>query len=179
MEDTIVAGAQEVFATSCSDLLNSGKILDIDAIDREILARLQADGRITLTDLAGQVRLSVSRCQRRVRELERAGVIRGYHAKIDPAALGLGFEVLAFVTLSRPEMVGDFDQAIAAIPEVIEAQRLFGEPDYLLRVVTASLTAYQQLYDQTLARLPGVQGLTSTILMKQVVPLRPLPTRAR
>jgi DNA-binding Lrp family transcriptional regulator len=151
----------------------------MDAIDREILALLQADGRITLTDLAGQVRLSVSRCQRRVRELERTGVIRGYRAQLDPAALGLGFEVLVFATLSRPETVGDFDQAIAAIPQIIEAQRLFSEPDYLLRIVTASLTAYQQLYDQTLAHLPGVQSLRSTILMKQVVPLRPLPTRPR
>jgi DNA-binding Lrp family transcriptional regulator len=151
----------------------------MDVIDREILALLQANGRITLTDLADQVRLSLSRCQRRVRELERTGVIRGYHATVDPAALNLGFEVLVFATLTRPEMVGDFDQAIAAIPQIIEAQRLFGEPDYLLRVVTASLTAYQQLYDQTLVRLPGVQGLRSTILMKQVVPLRPLPTQTR
>jgi DNA-binding Lrp family transcriptional regulator len=151
----------------------------MDAIDREILALLQADGRITLTDLADQVRLSVSRCQRRVRELERTGVIQGYQAKVDPAALDLGFEVLVFATLSRPEMVDDFDQAVAAIPQVIEAQRLFGEPDYLLRVVTASPAAYQQLYDHTLARLPGVQGLRSTILMKQVVPLRPLPTHGR
>jgi len=151
----------------------------MDVIDREILALLQADGRITLTDLADRIRLSVSRCQRRVRELERTGVIRGYQAKVDPAALGLGFEVLVFATLSQPEMVGDFDQAVAAIPQVIEAQRLFGEPDYLLRVVTASPAAYQQLYDQSLVRLPGVQSLRSTILMKQVVPLRPLPTHSR
>ncbi|HEY6296894.1 MAG TPA: Lrp/AsnC family transcriptional regulator [Streptosporangiaceae bacterium] len=150
----------------------------MDAIDREILALLQEDGRITLTDLADRVRLSVSRCQRRVRELERTAVIRGYQAKVDPAALDLGFEVIVFVTLSRPDVVGEFDEAIAAIPHVIEAQRLFGEPDYLLRVVTASLTAYQQLYDECLVRLPGVQGLRSTILMKQVVPLRPLPTKS-
>ncbi len=150
----------------------------MDAIDREILALLQTDGRITLTDLADQVRLSVSRCQRRVRELERTGVISGYQAKVNPAAVGLGFEVLVFATLSQPELLDDFDRAIAAIPQIIEAQRLFGEPDYLLRVVTASLTAYQQLYDKSLIRLPGVQGLRSTIMMKQVVPLRPLPTRA-
>jgi len=149
----------------------------MDAIDRAILAILQTDGRITLTDLADQVRLSLSRCQRRVRELERTGVICGYQAKVNPAAVGLGFEVLVFATLSQPDMVDDFDQAIAAIPQIIEAQRLFGEPDYLLRVVTASLTAYQQLYDKSLIRLPGLQGLRSTILMKQVVPLRPLPTR--
>ena len=85
-----------------------------------------------------------------------------------------------FATLSRPEMVGDFDQAITAIPQVIEAQRLFGEPDYLLRIVAASPAAYQQLYDHTLARLPGVQGLRSTILMKQVIPSTPcLPEPGR
>ena len=151
----------------------------MDAIDREILALLQADGRITLTELADTVRLSVSRCQRRVRELERTGVILGYQAKVDPAALGLGFEVLVFATLSRPELVGDFDEAIAAIPQVIEAQRLFGEPDYLLRIVAASPAAYQQLYDHSLVHLPGIQGLRSTLLMKQVVPPRPLPTRGR
>src|SRR6516164_9575704 len=139
MAQTIVAVEQKMFATSCSERPYSGKILDMDAIDREILALLQADGRITLTDLADTVRLSVSRCQRRVRELERTGVILGYQAKVDPASLGLGFEVLVFATLSRPEMVGDFDQAIAAIPQVIEAQRLFSEPDYILRVVTARL----------------------------------------
>jgi DNA-binding Lrp family transcriptional regulator len=66
------------------------------------LALLQTDGRITLTDLADQVRLSVSRCQRRVRELERTGVIQGYQAKVDPAALDLGFEVLVFATLEHP-----------------------------------------------------------------------------
>jgi DNA-binding Lrp family transcriptional regulator len=151
----------------------------MDTIDRKILALLQTDGRITLTDLADRVRLSVSRCQRRVRELERTGVIRGYQARVDPAALGLGFEVLVFVTLSPPEMVAGFDEAIADIPQVIEAQRLFGEPDYLLRVVTASLAAYQQLYDQVFVHLPGVASLRSTILMKQVVPLRPLPTQGR
>jgi len=151
----------------------------VDAIDREILALLQEDGRITLTDLAERVRLSLSRCQRRVRELERTGVITGYQAKVNPAALGLGFEVLVFATLSRPEMLSEFDQAVAAIPEVIEAQRLFGEPDYVLRVVTASHTAYQQLYDESLAHLPGLRGLRSTILMKQVVPRRPLPTQVR
>jgi DNA-binding Lrp family transcriptional regulator len=112
-----------------------------------------------------------------VRELERNGVIRGYHALVDPDALGLGFEVLVFATLTRPEMVTDFDEAVLNLPQVIEAQRLFGDPDYLLRVVTADLPSYQQLYDQTLARLPGVQSLSSTIVMKQVVAARPLPTR--
>jgi DNA-binding Lrp family transcriptional regulator len=147
----------------------------MDAIDRRIVALLQDDGRMTLTHLAESVRLSVSRCQRRVRALEEDGVIRGYRAVVDPAALGLGFEVLVFAALDRPDSVEAFDTAIADIPQIIEAQRLFGEPDYLMRVVSADLPAYQQLYESVLVRLPGVQGLTSTIVMKQAVPQRPYP----
>jgi DNA-binding Lrp family transcriptional regulator len=147
----------------------------VDRIDREIVALLQDDGRMTLTDLAHEVRLSVSRCQRRVRALEDAGVVRGYRAVVDPAALGLGFEVLVFVTLDRPDSVKAFDTALSGVPQVIEAQRLFGEPDYLVRVVSADLDAYQQLYESVLVRLPGVTGLTSTIVMKHAVPPRPYP----
>ena len=130
---------------------------------------------MTLTDLAQRVRLSVSRCQRRVRALEEDGVVRGYRAIADPAALGLGFEVLAFATLDRPDSVDAFDAAVAGVPQIIEAQRLFGEPDYLIRVVSADLPAYQRLYESVLVRLPGLTGLTSTIVMKQAVPLRPYP----
>jgi DNA-binding Lrp family transcriptional regulator len=148
----------------------------MDSTDRKILAELQADGRQTLTELADRVSLSVSRCQRRLRELEHAGVIRGYHAAVDAAALGLGFEVLAFVSMHQegPDTLAAFDRAVAAIPNVVQAQRLFGDPDYLLRVVTADLAAYQRLYEGTLVRLPGVRRIGSTIVMKQVV-ARPLP----
>ena len=147
----------------------------IDAIDRKILAELQADGRLTLTELSERVRLSVSRCQRRVRELERDGVIRGYQAQVDPARIGFGFEVLVFAALSRPDAVTDFDEAIHDVPQIIEAQRLFGDPDYLLRVVAADLAGYQRFYDDTLIRLPGIGRISSTIVMKHVVPPRPLP----
>jgi len=150
----------------------------MDALDRQILAILQAEGRITLTELAERVRLSVSRCQRRVRELEANGTIRGYTALVDAGALGYAFEVLVFVTLGRPDVVDDFDRALADVPHVIEAQRLFGEPDYLIRVVSADLPSYQQLYETVLVRLPGVASLKSTIVMKHAVQHRPLPDRA-
>ncbi|WP_307870457.1 Lrp/AsnC family transcriptional regulator [Saccharopolyspora endophytica] len=130
-----------------------------------------------MTELAEQVRLSVSRCQRRVRELERTGVIAGYHASVDAASLGYGFEVLAFATLSRPDAVAEFDAALAEVPQVIEAQRLFGEPDYLIRLVAPDLDYYQRLYENVLVRLPGLQGLSSTIVMKHAVRARPLPDR--
>lgn len=155
----------------------SGKFHGVDAIDRKIVALLQEDGRLTLRELSDRVTLSVSRCQRRVRDLEQQGVINGYRAVVDAAALGVGFEVLVFATIQGPDRITEFDRALAAIPNVIEAQRLFGQPDYLLRVVTRDLTSYQQLYEDVLAHLPGVAVLTSTIVMKHVVPARALPTQ--
>ncbi|MDX3770609.1 Lrp/AsnC family transcriptional regulator [Streptomyces sp. NBC_01707] len=149
----------------------------MDALDRKILTELQLDGRLTVTELAARVRLSVSPCHRRVRDLEREGAIRGYRAVVDPAAVGLNFEALVFATLrwEDRDTVTAFEEAVTAIPNVIQAQRLFGEPDYLVRVATTDLAAYQQLYDQQLARLPGVQRLTSTLVMKHVIDDRPLP----
>ncbi|BAC71476.1 MULTISPECIES: Lrp/AsnC family transcriptional regulator [Streptomyces] len=149
----------------------------MDALDRKILTELQMDGRLTVTELAARVQLSVSPCHRRLRDLERTGAIRGYRAVVDPAAVGLNFEALVFVTLrwEDRDTVSTFEQAVAAVPQVIQAQRLFGDPDYILRVATADLAAFQELYDRHLATLPGVQRLTSTLVMKHVVNDRPLP----
>jgi DNA-binding Lrp family transcriptional regulator len=150
----------------------------MDAIDRKILAVLQEDGRLTITELAARVGLSVSPCHRRLRELERSGTIRGYRAIVDANALGLTFQALVFVTMrqeDRDTLLG-FEDAVARVPEVVQAQRLLGDPDYLLRIVTADLTAYQELEDDVLSALPGVQRLNSTLVMKHVVNERPLPT---
>ncbi|MFB7373069.1 Lrp/AsnC family transcriptional regulator [Streptomyces sp. NPDC056222] len=149
----------------------------MDALDRKILTQLQLDGRLTITELAARVQLSVSPCHRRLRDLEREGAIRGYRAVVDPAAVGLTFEAVVFATLrwEDPDTVTTFEEALRVIPHVLQAQRLFGEPDYLLRVATADLAAFQELYDQKLARLPGVQRLTSTLVMKNVIDDRPLP----
>jgi DNA-binding Lrp family transcriptional regulator len=149
----------------------------MDMIDRKILAELQAEGRLTVTELAQRVGLSVAPCHRRLRELERAGAIRGYRAVVDPAAIGLGFEVLVQVTMDREDAatIADFERGLAEIAEVRHAERLFGDPDYLLRVATADIAAYQTLRDTQLATLPGVQRLTSTIVMKRIVDERPFP----
>jgi DNA-binding Lrp family transcriptional regulator len=149
----------------------------VDAIDRKILAELQMDGRLTITDLAQRVGLSLSPCHRRLRELERTGTIRGYRALVDAAAVGLTFEALVFVTMRQEDRdtLLSFESALAGIPNVVQAQRLFGDPDYLLRIVTADLAAYQRLEDDSLSALPGVQRLNSTLVMKQVVADRPLP----
>jgi DNA-binding Lrp family transcriptional regulator len=152
-------------------------ILAMDMVDRKILAELQAEGRLTVTELAQRVGLSVAPCHRRLRELERTGAIRGYRAVVDPAAIGLGFEVLVQVTMDKEDAatVAEFERGLAEIPEVRHAERLFGDPDYLLRVATADIAAYQTLRDERLATLPGVGRLTSTIVMKRVVEDRPYP----
>jgi len=155
---------------------NRGKIFRIDHVDRQILAELEEDGRLTVTDLAARISLSVSPCHRRLRELERTGAIRGYRAIVDPAAVGLGFEALVFASLHQADRatVAKFEDALLDIPQVLQAQRLFGDPDYLLRVVAADLPGFQQFYDERLATLPGLRRLTSTIVMKDVVDHRPL-----
>ena len=152
----------------------------VDAIDREILSELQSEGRLSVTELAERVRLSAAPCHRRLRELERSGAIRGYRAIVDPAAVGLGFEVLVSVTMDREDAatITAFEEALVGIPQLRHAERLFGEPDYLLRVAAADLEGYAALRDGTLATLPGVQRLTSTIVMKRVVDDRPLPVTA-
>lgn len=149
----------------------------MDAVDRRILAELQADGRLTVTELAERVQLSVSPCHRRLKALEQAGVIAGYRAQLDPAALGLAFSAIVFVTLRNGDRsaVSAFEEAVAGVSEVITAQRLFGDPDYLLHVVAADLPDFQRLYDERLSTLPDVQRLTSTLVMKNVVDHRPLP----
>ncbi|MFJ9779112.1 Lrp/AsnC family transcriptional regulator [Amycolatopsis sp. NPDC101161] len=149
----------------------------MDETDRKILAELQREGRLTVTELAERVRLSVAPCHRRLRALERSGTIAGYRAHLDAKALGLGFDCLVFVTMreSDRDTITAFELAVDAIEHVVQAQRLFGDPDYLLRVVARDLPAFQRLYDSRLATLPGVQRLTTTLVMKSVVDDRPLP----
>lgn len=149
----------------------------MDAVDRQILAELQQEGRLTLTELAERVRLSLSPCHRRLRALEQTGVISGYRAHLDPSAVGLSFEALVFVTMrdASRDTVAAFESAVVDVPHVLQAQRLFGDPDYLLRVVAPDLHAFQVIYDEQLSTLPGVQRLTSTLVMKSVVEDRPLP----
>ncbi|MEV0287417.1 MULTISPECIES: Lrp/AsnC family transcriptional regulator [unclassified Kribbella] len=148
----------------------------MDAIDRKILAVLQGEGRLTVTELAQRVGLSAAPCHRRLRELERAGVISGYRAVVDPATVGRGFEVLVAVTMDREESVAGFEAGLAEIEDVVHAERLFGEPDYFIRVATADIAAFQKVRDEKLARLPGVLRMTSTIVMTKVVDNRPTPT---
>lgn len=143
----------------------------MDALDREILSLLQRDGRATMTEVAAKVGLSLSACHRRFRDLEASGVIRGFSIDLDLDLLGMPFEALVFVTMKAGDStaVATFEEAVAKIPHVVQAHRLFGEPDYQLFVAASSKQHYQELYDGQLSMLPGVQRLTSTLVMKTVV----------
>ena len=153
----------------------------MDQVDRAILAELQADGRLTVTELADRVRLTPGPCHRWLRELERSGVITGYRALVNPAAVGMGFEALVQITLERGDAgtVTSFETALAELPQVRHAERLFGDPDYLLRVAARDLDSFATLRDQKLATLPGVHRLISTIVMKRIIDNRPVPLGTR
>src|SRR6185369_3933116 len=144
--------------------------LRMDAVDRAILRHLQADGRLANVELAERVRLSPSSCLRRVRALERGGVIRGYHAEIDPASVGRGFEVTVHVelTLKDRATVEAFEAGVAALDEVVECRRMFGLPDYIVRVAVADQEAYEAFYMNQLAELPGLARVNSQFTMKMV-----------
>src|ERR1700760_4351987 len=142
----------------------------MDAVDRAILRQLQEDGRLSNVELAERVRLSPSPCLRRVRALEDSGVIRGYHAEIDPAAVGRGFEVTVHVelTLKDRATVEAFEAGIAAFDEVLECRRMFGVPDYVVLVAVADQAAYETFYMSKLAELPGLARVNSQFTMKMV-----------
>lgn len=142
----------------------------VDALDRAILDHLQADGRLTNVQLAERVRLSPSPCLRRVRALEAAGVIRGYHADIDPAAVGRNLEVTVHVELALKDRVTveAFEKGVRALDEIVECRRMFGVPDYVIRVLVADHAAYEAFYMQKMAELPGLARVNSQFTMKLV-----------
>jgi DNA-binding Lrp family transcriptional regulator len=142
----------------------------MDAIDRQIIAELQRDGRLSNVELADRIGLTPAPCLRRVKRMESEGVIVGYTAQVNPRAIGRGFEVLVFVDLTRKDRATfeAFEAAIAALEEVIEVRRMFGLPDYLIRVATASLESFEAFLSTRLGELPGVDKLDSHITMKLI-----------
>ncbi|WPF65765.1 MULTISPECIES: Lrp/AsnC family transcriptional regulator [unclassified Corynebacterium] len=149
----------------------------MDEISRTILATLQDNARTTAAGLAALTGAAASTCLRRLRALEASGAIRGYHADIDPAAVGFSLQVIAFVTLEREDRatIEAFEKEVVTIEQVISAERLFGDPDYLLRVAARDLEDYQRLRDNHLGGLPGLSKITSTMVMRTLVEHRPLP----
>ena len=149
----------------------------LDAIDRRILAALQRDARLTNVELAGEVGLSPSPCLRRVRLLEEAGVIAGYHAQLDRKGVGLGLTVFVGVKVLRhhDETATAFRDAVQAIAEIVSCHLVSGEADFLLQVVVPDLAAYERLLLGALLKLPGVSDIRSNFAIQTVKPLAPLP----
>jgi Lrp/AsnC family transcriptional regulator, leucine-responsive regulatory protein len=151
----------------------------VDDIDRAIIVQLQHNARLSNIDLADRVGLTASPCLRRVKQLETSGVILGYTALVAPAAIGRSYEPLVWVTLSRVtrESLSEFENAIQAVDDVVEAMRMMGQPDYLLRIATTNADSFEALYMDHLASLPHVQTLTSQLAMKTVKRSHTVPPR--
>lgn len=144
--------------------------VDLDEFDRKIITVLQRDGRITVTDLAREVGLSKTPCQVRLRRLVESGVIRGFTAMVDPAALGLDHVAFAEVKLSdtREAALDEFNRAVRRIPEVEECHMIASSFDYLLKVRTADIRRYRAVLGEKISSLPHVASTSTFVAMETV-----------
>jgi len=149
----------------------------LDSIDHAILRVMQSDGRISVNDLATRVGLSASPTLRRLRHLEESGVIRGYRADIDPAALGRGLTVWVTVRLALydPEQLESFEQSLIALDAVTSVHHVTGDVDYLVRVDIADLDAYDQVIRKQIPSLPGSAHVTSYVVTSTIADGRLAP----
>jgi DNA-binding Lrp family transcriptional regulator len=140
----------------------------LDQIDRAILDNLQADGRMTNVDLAHRVGLTAPPCLRRVRALEDAGIIRGYHADVSPHALGWPVTVFAMVSLkSQAEAdLRAFEEHVAALPEVRECHMLNGEIDFILKIVARDLPSFQAFLTTHLTSARNVESVKTSLTIR-------------
>ncbi|RNJ42315.1 AsnC family transcriptional regulator [Mesorhizobium erdmanii] len=149
----------------------------LDGIDRKLLVALQEDARLTSEELGRRAGLSPSPCARRVRNLEAAGIIKGYVAVVDQAKVGLPISVFVSIKLERQreEELDRFASAVARWPEIVDCYLMTGQRDYLLRVVVKDLPAYETFLKQKLTRLEGVASIESSFALGQVKQSTVLP----
>jgi Lrp/AsnC family transcriptional regulator, leucine-responsive regulatory protein len=141
----------------------------LDRIDRKILAALQADARLTNQALSERVALSPSACLARVRGLERSGVIQGYHARLDPFTLSIGLVLYADITLEghTPADLARFEEAIAALPQVVEASHVTGSFDYILKVVVSDMPEWTRIAEGLASGDLGVYRINTHVVMRK------------
>ncbi|UCV29045.1 Lrp/AsnC family transcriptional regulator [Ferribacterium limneticum] len=155
--------------------------MELDRYDREILAILQVDGRISNQDLADRIGLSPSPCLRRVRVLEESGLITGYRAMLDAKKLGLSLMALIGISMDQhtPERFANLEATISEIPEVLECLLITGQQsDYQLKVVVRDMDGYQDLLLNKITRIQGVTGVHSSFVLRKVVDKTALPLAA-
>ncbi len=143
-------------------------MIKYDRFNEEILRILSEDGRISNTELAGQVGLSPSACLRRVQELENSGVIKGYRAILNPEQLGRNF--LAYVTVGLSDHTlqaqKEFEQSMASSDEVRECHNITGAFEYLLRVEVSDMNHYKKFHAETLGALQQVSSITTYVVIE-------------
>ncbi len=143
---------------------------NLDAFDLKILRALRRDGRMSILDLADEVAMSATPVSRRVKALEASGIISGYCAIIDEAALG--YEVSVFVSVKLEKQVDEqletLEAAIRGFPEVVDCWLMTGNRDYLLRVVTRGLADFEQFLVGRLTKIPGVASIESSISLRRI-----------
>lgn len=146
------------------------RMAELDRMDLAILDALRRDGRVTATDLGARIGLSASACSRRLRRLEEEGVILGYGAQINEAALGRGLSAIVFVTLrsQTEESLSAFEKAVRTCANVAEGFLLSGQYDYALRVVARDVADYERIHKEQLSRLPHVDRMQSNFALRKV-----------
>ena len=149
----------------------------MDKVDAKILSALQDDARMTVAELSERVSLTSSPCWRRVKALEEAGVIRGYHAELDPRRLG--YDVTAFVNVMlenhRADLGDSFEIAVQGIPQVVACHNVSGRYDFMLEVVATDLEAFGEFARNVLRTLPGVKEIYSSFSLKSIKRTRSIP----
>lgn len=153
--------------------------MPIDTHDRAILDVLQREGRISNVQLASRAHLSESACLRRVRALEKQGLIERYAAVVNQQKAGIPGSVFVSITLRRQDQADlqAFEEAVQDVPEVIECYLMTGEFDYLLRVVVSDAADFERVHSQHLTRLPGVARVQSSFALRTVRKSSVLPIR--
>jgi len=149
----------------------------IDRLDRRILDLLQREGALPVAEVAARTGLSTTTCWRRIQQLEQSGVIRGRVAVLDRAALGLDVTIFAHVKLSSQgrDAIAAFSEAIRDRPEVPDCYTTMGEWDFMLRVVTRDIKAYEAFYLDHLSKLPNVQSINSSVTVTVIKETTALP----
>ncbi len=145
-------------------------IHNLDSYDKKILKVMQADASLSTAEIADKVGLSQSPCWRRIQKMRDAGIIKSVVALLDRRKLGLNAQIFAQVKLSAHGRthLNEFILAIRKLPQVLEAYVLMGETDFMLRIVTADIDAYEKFFFDHLSKLPGVQEIKSTMALSEI-----------
>lgn len=149
---------------------NNSSAKDLDRVDKKILRLLQSNGRMSMTELAEKVGLSITPCTERVRRLEREGVIEGYYARLNPQMMGAALLVFVEIKLSAKsgEIFEAFRREVLKLPQVLDCHLVSGDFDYLIKARIADMSLYRKLLGDILLKLPGANESKSYVVMEEI-----------